>query len=212
MFELFLRQTNNYKKRSASFLCLTISLSLSVWLRPQFNCLLFLSTITTFDKMFPRVCVCMYVLDVCLQKKNWDRIRPFQTKRIFLDCLLFFFFFLFYPFLLLFLVARFEFATSARQREWFKKVSSESFQTKLEDLPNFDFQSLPPPNVNLWRHSGQAFFFCFLLFLTFCSILILFCWVFVFFFFTCCKLRSLSYTPSLLLLLLPSPLPASCFV
>lgn len=61
MIELFLRQTNNNKKKkSFLILCRTFSLSLV-------NCLLVLSTITTFDKMLPRVCMYVFVC-VCYKK------------------------------------------------------------------------------------------------------------------------------------------------
>lgn len=202
------------KKRRASFLCLTISLSRrSLWLRPQFNCLLFPSTITTFDKNVPaNVWVCVWVLDVCLQKKTEIEFALFKQNASSWTVFVLLFFWLFYPFLLLFLVARFEFAPQV-QDSGLKKVSSGSFQTKLEILPNFDiFNHCPRARASTCGRTlvKRFLFFTFFDFLQYFNTFLL--GFLVFLLLHCCKLRSLSYTPSLSLLL-PSPSSCpSCFV
>lgn len=133
------------KKKSFPVLCLTISLSLV-------NCLLILSTITTFDKMFPRVCMYVYV---CVLQKNWDRIRPFQTKRIFLDCFSSSFFVSFFILSYCFFWLRDSSLPQVHDRVLTKK-SSESFQSKLDISSQLWF--LITRHVNLWWPSRQAFF------------------------------------------------------
>lgn len=166
--------------------------------------------------MFPRVCVCMYVLDVCLQKKTEIEFALFKQNAsfwtVFVLLLFLFCFILSYCF---FWSQDSSLPQVQDSESGLKKCLQKASKLSLRIFLTLIFNHCPRRTSTCGGTLVKRFFFCFLLFLTFCSILILFCWVFVFFFFTCCKLRSLSYTPSLLLLLLlllPSPLPASCFV